>query len=458
MLGPPPARAVGAQRLDGAAIVKPLLVGLVICVLGIASPAAAESRFFLLVTHDVPSQSLIDAAIREAQAAGPPVSADASRERLGAAFPQLFEAPVGERTTITSELQAGATAHYATNFEQAEVHFARAFEVAYARPELLDARPGMVQKLADGAALRFGNATASTRDVPEARRRFREFVRRYPNAEPTRTEHPPQVYELWQQLRTDVLASAGQLMVHVQPLDLERAGNCRLLVNGAEVERMPLAGPVQLPSGAQDIQVICGLQRSWLERVAIHKEPITVALPIRAMLAARAESRSGGLVLTQPEEGDASALVEAVSEATGLDGAVIVQSVVKGVLIGRWERGAAAPSIGYTGHLDPDGITDVHKYSSDSDGDDPTAAFIVGGVGLAAVLAGGGCNLGYLAERGSSSPSQRSLDTLQTSSIVLYGAGAALLVTSVVLYFVAGDSPSSNAGVSGRPGVLQVAF
>lgn len=436
---------------------KSLLVASTLAVLVAAPPAAAESRFFLFVTRDVPSQSLIDSAINSAQAAGPPVSAEVSRERLGAAFPQLFEAPTGERLTITSALQAGAAAHYATNFEQAEVHFTRAFEIAYARPELLDGRPELVQKLSDGAALRFGNATAATRDVPEARRRFREFVRRFPNAEPTRTDHPPAVYELWQQLRTEVLASAGQLMVHVEPLDMERAGDCRLLVNGAEVERMPLAGPVQLPIGPQHIQVSCGLQRSWLQRVEVKREPLTVRVPIRAMLAARAEVRSGGLVLTQPAEGDASSLVEAVSEAGGFDGAIVVQSASETVHIGRWERGASAPSIGYTGSFDADGISGVHRYSGDS-GADHTAAFVLGGVGLAALVAGAGSNLGYVAEGDSNSPDRGTLDSLQTASIALYGVGAALVITSVVLYLVEDGSTSATAAVSGRPGLISVSF
>jgi hypothetical protein len=448
---------VGPEGSHEAVIVKPLLAASTLAVLLAAPPAAAESRFFLFVTRDVPSQSLIDSAINTAQAAGPPVAAEVSRERIGAAFPQLFEAPTGERATIASELQAGATAHYATNFDQAEVHLARAFEIAYARPELLDSRADLVQKLADGAALRYGNATASTRDVPEARRRFREFVRRFPNAEPTRTDHPPPVYELWQQLRAEVLASAGQLMVHVEPLEMERAGNCRLLVNGAELERMPLAGPVQLPTGPQLVQVTCGLQRSWLQRVEVKREPLTVRVPIRAMLAARAESRSGGLVLTQPAEGDASSLVEAVSEAGGFDGAVVVQSASETVHIGRWERGASAPSIGFTGSFDADGITGVHRYSGDS-GSDHTAAFVIGGIGLAALVAGGGCNLGYIAEQGSNDPDPDTLDSLETASVVLYGVGAALLVTSVVLYFVEDDATSSTAAVSGRPGLISVSF
>ncbi|TNF30191.1 MAG: hypothetical protein EP329_14125 [Deltaproteobacteria bacterium] len=422
-----------------------------------APPALAESRFFLFVTRDVPSQSLIDSAIGSAQAAGPPVPAETSRERLGRAFPQLFEAPSGERATIAAELQAGTAAHYATNFAQAEDHLARAFEIAYARPELLDQSADLVQKLSDAAALRYRNATAATKDVPEARRRFREFVRRFPHAEPTRTEHPPPVYALWEELKAEVLASAGPLMVHVQPLDLERSGSCRLLVNGAEIERMPLAGPIQLPTGPQSLQVVCGLQRSWLQRVDVRREPLTVRVPIRAMLAARAESRSGGLVLTRPEEGDASALVDAVSEAGGFDGAIVVQSASETVHIGRWERGATAPSIGYTGSFDADGISGVHLYDANG-GADHTAAFVVGGVGAAALLGGIGLNLGYLAERGSSAPDQGTLDSLQTASIVMYGAGAALLVTGLVLYLVEDGSPSSSAGVSGGPGGVRVAF
>lgn len=423
----------------------------------VAPPAQAESRFFLFVTRDVPSQSLIDSAIKSAQDAGPPVTSEVSRERLGAAFPQLFEAPTGERATISSELHAGTAAHYATNFPQAELHFSRAFEIAYLRPELLDQRPDLVQKLADAAALRYRNATAAGTDVPEARRRFREFARRFPGAEPTRTEHPPPVYALWEELREDVLSSSGQLMVHVEPLDMERAGNCRLLVNGAEIERMPLAGPVRLPTGPQLVQVTCGLQRSWLQRVAVRGEPLTVRVPIRAMLAARAEFRSGGLVLTQPSEGDASALVEAVSEAGGFDGAVVVQSASETVHIGRWERGASAPSIGYTGSFDADGISGVHKYDAGGS-PDHTVAFVLGGVGAAAILAGVGTNVGYLSERGSGDPDPGTLDSLEAASVVLYSVGAALLVTGVVLYFVDDGSSSDSAGVSGRPGLVHVSF
>ena len=36
--------------------------------------------------------------------------------------------------------------------------------------------------------------------MQEARRQFREFVRRFPTAEPTRTEHPPPVLKVWEEL------------------------------------------------------------------------------------------------------------------------------------------------------------------------------------------------------------------------------------------------------------------
>lgn len=424
------------------------------------TPASAESRFFLFVAHEVPSQALIDSAIQQAQLAGPPVGADVSRARLSRVFPHLFDAATGERTTVSGELKAGTTAHYATNFEQAEIHFSRAFEAAFARPDLLDASPMLIRRLADGAALRYANATAATRDVPEARRRFKEFVRRYPSAEPTRTEHPPPVLELWEKLRDEVLASTGPLMVHLQPLELERSGNCRLLVNGAEVGRMPLAGPVEVPTGEQFVQATCGLQRSWLQRLDVRAEPITVRIPLRAMLATRAESRSGGLVLTQPEEGDSSALVEAVSAAAGFDGAVIVQTAVSKVLIGRWERGSASPSVAYSGQLADSDITNVTKYdAADSSGGGRVFTWIVGGLGLAALGGAIGTNVAFNSEFNSDAPDREALDTLQTASTALYITGGALLVTSIVLFFVeGGGDDDASASVRGGPGLIHVTF
>ena len=423
-----------------------------------AGPSArAESRFFLFVSHDVPSQALIDAAAREAASAGPVVSPEVARERIGLAFPQLFAPPVGEASTLKSELAAGTAAHYATNFEQAEVHFERAFAIAHARPELLDGPTGLTQKLADAAALRYTNATASAGQTVEAEQRLAEFVRRYPNVEPTRTDHPPQAIALWEKLRADHLARAGRLMVNVWPLDLERAGGCRLLVNGAEVGRLPLAGSLPLPVGPQRVQVACGLQRSWLQRVIVGEEPLTLRVPVRAMMASRAEVRSGGIVLTAPSEGDAPALVEAISEAAGFEGAAVVQSTARRVLIGRWERGASGPSIGFRGDLEPDGIQDVEPVDGAAGGG-TVAAWITGGAGVVALLGGVGANLAYLDEREAPAPDAEALDTLETASVALYAVGGALLVTSVVLFVVEGASPPSTAGLSAGPGLVRVTF
>ncbi len=422
--------------------------------------ADAETRFFLFVSHDVPSQPLIDAAVREAQRAGPPAAPELTRRRLSQAFPKLFDAsPPGARTMVNAELKAGTAAHYATNFDQAEVHFARAFELAFADPELLDGSLVIIKRLADGAALRYANATVASKDVPEARRRFREFIRRFPSAEPTRTEHPPPVMKVWEALQAEVMARTGMLTVHVEPLDLERSGNCQLIVGGASIGRLPLAGPVALPVGEHLFQVRCGLQRSWVQRVSLAEEPLTVRVPVRAMLAARAESRSGGIVLTRPSEGDSAALVSAISEAAGFDGAVIVQTAIDAVLIGRWERGAVGPSIALKGDLTQDNITDVGGYSPDSGGGGRVWTWVLGGVGAAALLGGGIANAAYLSEQDDPSADVDTLDTLQTVSTALYVTGGVLLVTGVVLYFVEGDDEdSASSSVSAGPGGLSVAF
>jgi len=414
-------------------------------VLGAASGALAESKFFLFVSNDVPTQALVDSAIREARSSGPPAEAEVSRAKLTRAFPQLFDPPSGERTTIDAELEAGTAAHYATNFEQAEVHLARAFEVAYARPELLDANAVVVQRLADGAALRYGNATVTSRDAPEARRHLREFIRRFPRAEPTRTEHPPPVLEVWAEILREVTTETGSLMAYVQPLELERAGNCRLLMNGAEIGRLPLSGPVSVPAGEQLIQARCGLQRSWIQRVEVRNEPVTLRVPVRAMMAARAETRSGGIVLTRPEVGDAAALVAAVSEAADFDGAVIVEAVIGKALIGRWERGSVGPSIDKQGKLEGDAITGVTSYRvrEEPSGGGPVWAWVVGGVGLAALAGGVVANVMYNDEFNSGQDRDK-LDTLRGAALGLYIGGGVLLATGIVLYFV--ESASGGGG------------
>ncbi len=432
--------------------------------LTVLAPAAAdaETRFFLFVSHDVASQGLIDAALREAQTVGPPAAPEASRKQFEQVFPKLFDAaPSVERGAISDALKAGTAAHYATNFDQAEVDFARAFELAYSNPELLDGSLVIIKRLADGAALRYANATVASKDVPDARRQFREFVRRFPAAEPTRTEHPPRVMKVWEALRREVMADTGDVTVHAEPLDLERSGNCQLLVGGAELGRLPLSRPVALPTGPHLVQVRCGLQHSWVQRVLVADEPLTIRVPVRAMLSARAESRSGGIVLTRPAEGDTGALVTAITEAAGFDGAVVVQTAVSSVYIGRWERGAAAPAISLEGDLEQDNITSVGSYSSTpAGGDGRVWTWVVGGLGAAAVIGGVVANVAYVDRQEPHIPDDGTQTGLRGAATALYVTGGVLLATSVILYFVEAPDDGDNDGIALRPspGGIRVAF
>jgi hypothetical protein len=54
------------------------------------------------------------------------------------------------------------------------------------------------------------------------------------------------------------------------------------------------------------------------------------------------------------------------------------------------------------------------------------------GVGSAAIIAGGGCLIGWLLEDGKKNPDHDKIDKLKISTIVLASAGAAILITGVV--------------------------
>lgn len=430
-----------------------------LALLATAGAVRADSRFFLFVSTKAPSQSLVDSALTVAQSAGPPVAPDVSRERMTRAFPQLFGSATGDRGTIESELSAGTAAHYATNFRQAEVHLARAFELAYRHPELLESSETTIQRLTDGAMLRYANATAASEDVPEAERRLREFARRFPKAEPTRTDHPPRALEQWDKLHAEVLAETAQLSVTVLPLELERTGTCKLILNGANVATLPMAGPLVVPVGEQMLQVRCGLQRSWMQRVELRREPLVVRVPVRAMMSARAEARSGGVVMTAPEQGDPAALIEAICDATRFDGAIIVQTAPDVAYAGRWERGSLGPSIELKGDVERDSIIDVKRYSGASSGGGRVWTWVAGGVGLAAIAGGVVANVLYADEVEDAYDADKA-NSLQTAATALYITGGALLVTSVILFFVeGGDSEAAAASLSTRaPGSVLVRF
>ena len=356
------------------------------------TPARADARFFLLITQELPQPSFVEQAAATARSVGGLDSREAAMAKLVAAYPRLFDpAPAGRKAIVKSELEAATAAHYAANFNQAERHFQSTFELVMTYPELLDGDAVFMTRLADGAALRYGNAVASGLDVPEARRQLREFVRRFATLKPTRSDHPPSILEVWDALAAEVAADRGYLMVHVEPLGLERSGTCRLLLNGAEVAQLPLSSQLQVPTGAHMLQVQCGLQRSWLQRITVSGSPVSVRVPVRAMLATRADAASGGLVLTQPDEGDAGALVNAVAASAGFTGAVVARTAPGVVQFGSWARGADGHSVERQGRLSDQAIVEVHDVQARTPdgGDGPGAApWVVAGVGAAAVVGG----------------------------------------------------------------------
>ncbi|MFT7581840.1 MAG: hypothetical protein ACI9MR_003518, partial [Myxococcota bacterium] len=361
------------------------------------------------------------------------------------AFPRLFDTGLrGDLAAITSEVSAGTAAHYAANFQQAERHLQKAFELVYAQPELLQGDSVLLKTLADAAALRFSNATASGLSKGVAVKQLALFIGRFPALDPTQSDHPPTVIAAWDAQQAKAQETTGQLVVNVVPLELERAGGCRLHVNGADVARMPMASPLQLPAGVHMIQAACGLQRGWLQRVAVDGDLTTIGVPVRAMMAARAETRSGGVVLTRPSEGDAAALVSAISEATGFAGAVAVRTGTGRVDLGIWENGADGPSVDRRGRLEGDFIIDVKDASSSKSSGGRVWTWVAAGVGVGAIAGGVVANVLFNNEfDGDRDPD--TLNSLESASVALYVTGGVLLGAAIVLFFVEGGDNDDPA-------------
>jgi len=422
-----------------------------------STATAADDRFFLFVSgKDAPSQALYESAWREARSVEPFADAAASKAKIGAVYPRLFEGVASvDRGAIEGDLRAGKAAYFATDFALAETHLARAIDAAMSSPEVLASSAVILGRVADAAALRYANALANKVPEPEARAALREVIVRLPRITPTPTEHAPEVVALWKEIAAGL--PQGGLVVNVAPLELERSGTCRLFVHGDDLEALPLAGPVRLPQGEHLIQVRCGLQASWLQRVTVGAAPTTIQVPLRAMMAARADLDTGGLVLVSPVEGDSAALVDAVSQAAGFAGAVVVRpGAPRRAEIGVWRPNLDAPTLSAAGTLSPDGISDVRGVSATLERPaDPLSPwpFVIAGAGAAALIGGVVTNVGYLDDRDAG---VQDLDA--TPSAVLYGVGGALLLTGVVLFVldVTDDGPSAVA--SPRPGHLAVRF
>ncbi|MCC6623961.1 MAG: hypothetical protein IT385_22075 [Deltaproteobacteria bacterium] len=428
-------------------------------VLALAWPseeASAEGgRFFLFVAGDeAPSQALVESAWREARKVESFEESAVARERIGRAFPRLFDGTRAvDKKAIEADLRAGKAAYFATEFELAETHLARALAAVDEAPEMLAGAAAIVPQLADAAALRYANARARKLPEAEARAALRDFIARYASLTPSPTEHAADVVELWSRLRAEL--PMGSLMVSAVPLELDRSGTCRLLVNGLVVSELPMPGPARLPHGEHLVHVRCGLTASWVQRVTVGASALAIAMPVRAMVAARADHPSGGIVLVSPSEGDSAALVDALAAATGLDGAVVVRpGAPKRVEFGVWRADIDAPTLLAAGTMSPDGITDVRAVQADAG---PARAlspwpFVIAGAGVGALVGGVVTNVGYLDDRDAG---VQDLDA--TPSVVLYGVGGALVATGVVLFIldVTGDDEAAALTVTG-PG--RVAF
>lgn len=418
--------------------------------------SASEGFFFLLMTSEPPDQGLVVAAHREATRATPTLPPDEARVRIGAAFPRLFgTSRLVDRNVIEGDLKVARSSHLGGQFQESEDAFARALATVLAQPEALSGQAPLLQRLVDGAALRYTNALARKRPEAEARAQLVEFLRRFPFASPTVSEHPPTVIKVWGEAREAVRLSTGALVVNVHPLELERSGTCRLHVNGAEVVDLPMPGPLALPTGEHVMQVRCGAQASWLQRVELASIPRALRVPVRAMLAARGDIQTGGIVLVDPGERDSAVLVDALSEATGLTGAVVARTATAKVEFGRWNAGMSGPTVENVGAIEGTDIVGVKRASTTGP---PEGAggrvwtWVAGGVGLAAVGGAIVTNVLYEDERQAGKP-QSELEGLQTTSTVLYIAGGALLATSIVLFFVEGGSSSGSSSSSFAPGL-----
>jgi len=422
--------------------------------------SADEGHFYLFVAKDeAPSQALVESAWKETQKVGSIVSSDESKKRIGAVYPRLFGGTHPEdKSTIEGDLRAGKAAYFASDFDLAEQHLARALTALYASPEVISSSNILSAKLADSAALRYTNALARKQPEAAAREQLQAFVVRFPSMSPSPTEHAPDVLAVYDAVKKQVSSSAGNVVVSVLPLDLERSGTCRMMMNGLEVASLPMPGPLPAPIGEHFIQVRCGLQTSWLQHISVAKGTVAVTVPLRAMVATRADTTSGGLVLVSPTEGDSSALVSAVSNAADFLGAIIVRPAPPAkVEFGRWNANVDAPvtfAAGHSSSTEVTGVTLVQSIAPHKSGSLSPWPFVVAGAGVAALVGGAIANNAYLDDRDAGA---QDLDA--TPSVVLYAVGGALAVTGVVwLVLELTDSNDSAALSPGGPGSVVVHF
>ena len=92
-----------------------------------------------------------------------------------------------------------------------------------------------------------------------------------------------------------------------------------------------------MPRGSHQVQVRCGLQVSWLQRVGVGAAGRALQVPVRAMLAARGDAATGGVVLVAASEGDGAALVHAIAQSAEMQGAVVALASETTVELGAWE-------------------------------------------------------------------------------------------------------------------------
>lgn len=445
---------------------------LLLTFLGVAAPSVAQAddrvqpdrRFFLFVTPDPPLGTLVETAWGDGQKYVATVAPETSRELLSKAYPRLFDAGrAADVRAFEVELSSGVDAHYNAAFAAAEGHLQRAMDFAFREPEALTANPEPLQRLVDAAALRYKNALAMKGDPDKALAELEKFARRFPSLNITSSDHPPNIVEAWDKAKARARAELGSLTISAHPIELDRSGDCALHVNGVRYAALPLAGPVQLPHGSHQIQVRCGNRSSWLQNVDLSLRPLSLIVPVRAMLGARGDFPTGGLVLVAPAEGDASSLVTAVSQATGLDGAVVVRAAVSKIELGRQDVGTAGPSREAVGRLEGDSIT---SWATVKAGDGAGGVgvgpwqWVAGGVGAAALVGGAVANALYISDYDAGK--RDNLDTYATVATIGYVAGGALLATSVILFIVdasSEDGPGSTAlSPSTGGGVFTVHF
>ncbi len=421
--------------------------------------AHAEGRFFLIETALPPAPGLVEQAYQESrEATRETVSPLGGRARLGRAFPRLFG--LGEKmeaAALEAELKAARGAHLDGAFDEAERGFSRVFDAVAGAPEVLSSSPELVKLLTDSAALRYQNLLALRRPSEEAVKVVADFTRRFPFATPSPVSHPPEVIALWQAERARQQRESVPVAVNVHPLEFERGGLCALHVNGAEVATLPMTGPVALPSGEHLMQVRCGSQHGWLTRVVARDVPLALVVPVRAMMAARGEPVTGGIVLVGPGEGDAGALVGFLSQVAGFEGATVARTAVAKVEFGTWEAGMSGPSVDSVGRLRGAEILDIREVGGGSSlGPWP---WVLGGIGVASLATAIGLNVAHESDRVDGATATE-LKGLEHASVGMYVASGALLATSVVLFLLDAEDNEGVAwrGVKPSPGGVLVRF